>query len=193
MRLPDHSASYERLSEILERDEFNQNWVNIWEWIIKPFEWFSGWFESIPFWAQIVVLVVLIGILGAIVGHVIWTMVKVWKGGGNLEVLAEPDAVRSIRELPAARVLLADARAAMERGDGAEALRLYYLALVATLREKGRVPVSTALTGREILARTSPPLEGLAQATRLFETTVYGGYEPKQGDIEMVGRLTTEV
>ena len=129
----DPDRAYERLDQILAQPDY-QEYVSPVEWIVRAFDWFTGWFSSIPFWAQIVFISVLVLILAAIVAHLVWTMVRVYRGAGPAEPLPEPESVRSVRDLPARRQLLSQAQQALEAGQRAEALRLYYLAVLAALR-----------------------------------------------------------
>ncbi len=188
MRPADPSEAYAKLDAILAREEY-QDYVSPIEWIVEVFDGFASWFATVPLWGQIAFISALVLLLLAIVAHLVWTLVRVWRAGLSGDRLPEPASVLSVRDLPPSRTLLARGREALAAGQRAEALRLFYLALVALLGEKGRIVPSTALTGREILAGTRPPLEGMGRATDLFERTVYGGVKPDDEDVGTVRRL----
>ena len=191
MKPGDHSRAYERLETILAREEY-QEYVSPLQWVFRAFDWFSQWFGSLSIVLQIVVLGVLLAILLAILLHFVMVFRRVMRAT-RPEEGRPAGRTRSVRDLPAAAVLLDRALAALEAGDRAEALRLFYLHLLARLREKGRIPLSTALTGREILASTRPPLPGLEDATSLFEACAYGSRVPGRDEVLAVQRLGREV
>jgi hypothetical protein len=188
----DDSAAYERLERILAQQEY-QGFTSPFEWLVTIYEWSTGWYASQPLWVQLVLLSVLLLVLAAILAHIVWVMVRMWRAGAPRERPDEGETAGTVGDLPAARVLLDDAARALGAGLASEALRLYYLAVLARLREAERIPRSTALTGREILERTRPPLPPLSDATSLFEDTVYGGREPGTEDVAAVRRLAEEV
>jgi hypothetical protein len=187
MRPVDPSRAYEKLDAILARDEY-QGYVSPFAWLSKAITWFTEWFPSLPMWLQITVLAILLVILGAILLHFVTVLGKIMRAGPTPEPEAAHAAAR-VADLPPWADLVRQARAALEAGDRSEALRLYYLAVLARLRERGRIPVSTALTGREILAATRPPLPGLGEATTLFERCAYGAEDPDPGQVAAVQRL----
>ncbi len=191
MRPADPSRAYERLDTILARDEY-QEYVSPLAWIVKAFDLFSAWFGGLSIVLQIVVLGVLLAILLAILFHFVMVFRRVMRATRAEEATALRSA-RSVGDLPDASVLLGRAMRALESGDRAEALRLFYLHVLAMLRQKGRIPRSTSLTGREILASTRPPLAGLEDATSLFEACVYGSRVPGRDEVLAVQRLGTEV
>ncbi len=191
MRPADPGRAYERLDAILARDEY-QDYVSPIAWLVRAFETFSEWFGGLSIVLQIVVLGVLLAILIAILFHFVMVFRRMMRAS-RAEEAPLPATTRSVRDLPAAAELLSLALAALESGDRAEALRLFYLHVVARLREKGRIPPSTSLTGREILAATRPPLAGLGDATSLFEACAYGSRVPGRDEVLSVQRLAGQV
>jgi len=191
MRPVDPSRAYERLDAILARDEY-QEYVSPLAWLFRAFDAFTRWFGDLSLVLQIVVLGVLLAILAAILFHFVMVFRRVMRA-----TRAEPakplEKTASVGDLPAADVLLDRARRALEEGDRAAALRLFYLHVLARLRERGRIPRSTSLTGREIMAATRPPLEGLETATSLFEQCTYGARVPGRDEVLAVQRLGREV
>ena len=191
MRPADPSRAYERLDAILARDEY-QEYVSPLAWLFRAFDAFSAWFAGLSLVLQLVVLGVLLAILAAILFHFVTVFRRVMRASRPEE--ARPlEKTASVGDLPAAEILIEQARAALEAGDRAAALRLFYLHVLARLREKGRIPRSTALTGREILAATRPPLAGLEKATSLFEGCAYGSRVPGRDEVLSVKRLGREV
>ncbi|MBW2261962.1 MAG: DUF4129 domain-containing protein [Deltaproteobacteria bacterium] len=191
MRPVDPGRAYERLDAILARDEY-QEYVSPIMWLFKAFDLFSEWFADLSIVLQIIVLGVLIAILLAILFHFVMVFGRVMRAT-RAEAGTPLRTARTIKDLPAAAVLLDRALSALESGDRAEALRLFYLHALARLRQKGRIPLSTSLTGREILAATRPPLAGLEDATSLFEACVYGSRVPGRDEVLAVQRLGAEV
>lgn len=191
MRPVDPARAYERLDQILVREEY-QGYVSPFSWLVKSFEWFSRWFEGLGLPFQIIFLVVLIGILVAILVHFVLVLFRVLRTSRG-QKRPSHEFVTKVSDLPASRDLVERARKALDGGDRSAALRLFYLAILARLRERGRIPLSTALTGREILAATRPPLAGLVEATGLFESCVYGAIEPATEEVGTVRRLSEEV
>jgi hypothetical protein len=116
---------------------------------------------------------------------------RVLRAGREEEAAARPVA-RTVGDLPEPGSLARRAADALRAGDRAGALRLYYLAAVARLRQLGRIPRSTALTGREILAATRPAPTGLAAATGLFERVVYGETDATVEEVVLVRSLAGE-
>jgi hypothetical protein len=191
MRPADPSRAYEKLDSILAREEY-QDYVSPIAWLFRAFEKFSEWFGGLSYVLQIIVLGVLMAILVAILFHFVMVFRRVMRSTRAEE--GEPlAATRSVSDLPAATVLLDRARRALESGDRAEALRLFYLLVIARLREKGCIPLSTSLTGREILAATRPPLAGLEDATSHFEACAYGSRVPGRDEVLAMQRLGAEV
>ena len=191
MRPADPGRAYERLDTILARDEY-QEYVSPLAWIIKALDLFTTWFGNLSIVLQIIVLGVLLAILGAILFHFVMVFRRVMRAT-RPEEAATLETARSVRDLPASDLLLDRARRALEAGERAEALRLFYLHVLARLREEGRIPLNTSLTGREILASTRPPLAGLENATSLFEACTYGSRVPGRDEVLTVQRLGGEV
>lgn len=77
---------------------------------------------------------------------------------------------------------------AARSGDLREAVRAFYLALVASLADRGLLANAPALTAGEVrsaVRRTRPPLADMVvPATESYERVVYGGDEPDRGDLE---------
>ena len=191
MRPADPGRAYERLDTILAREEY-QEYVSPLAWLFKAFDLFTTWFGNLSIVLQIIVLGVLLAILIAILFHFVMVFRRVMRAT-RTEEAAPLETARSVRDLPASDLLLDRARLALESGDRAEALRLFYLHVLARLREKGRIPLNTSLTGREILASTRPPLAGLEDATSLFEACTYGSRVPGRDEVLTVQRLGGEV
>jgi hypothetical protein len=191
MRPVDPGRAYERLDTILARDEY-QDYVSPLAWLFRAFDLFSEWFGGLSLALQIVVLGVLVAILVAILVHFVLVFRRVMRAS-RAETAEPPETARSVRDLPDAALLLARALEALESGDRAAALRLFYLHVLSRLRHEGRIPPSTSLTGREIMAATRPPLVGLEDATSLFEQCTYGTRVPGRDEVLSVQRLGREV
>jgi hypothetical protein len=189
----DTARAYEKLERILAQRQYQEEeYISPIIWLFRALDRFSEWFSSLGLVVQIIVLAVLVGILVAILVHFILVFVRVLRTPGARPGVDRAVALR-VGDLPGSSTLIDDARAALEAGNRAGALRLYYLAALARLRERRRIPMSTALTGREILASTRPPLPGLGEATWLFERCVYGTREPATDDVACVRKLAEEI
>jgi len=191
MRPADHSRAYERLDEILAREEY-QDFVSPWATLGEILEKISHWFSGLGLPVQIAVLAVLVVILSAILFHFVVVFRRALRSGPSGEDQPRDQPGR-VGDLAGWEALARQARSCLEAGDRAGALRLFYLAAVSRLREIGRIPRSTALTGREILARTRPPLQGLDEATWIFERCVYGGSPPADDEVGAVQTLCERI
>ena len=188
----DRGQAHERLGEILSRDEY-QGYVSPIGAIVNAIDWLSRTFASLDAWVQWLVIGVLVAMLAAIATHVVFTMIRAMgpAGPGGGEVEGEGRA--TVAGLAGHAKILAEAKRALSEGRRAEAVRLFYLAAIARMRERGRIPASTALTGRELRAAARPRPAGMPAATVAFERCVYGGTDPADGEVEAARRLHEEV
>lgn len=146
---PSEATIRQKLVEILARPEFSpdprQDWLGA---LVQGFfAWLAGLHESnvVLFWLILVGCVVLLLIL---VGHVGWTVSRVFSAGGQRP---DPETAEAKRQ----RLSLAHWEEALRRAqqrEFTEAIRFLFLSLVYRFDESGRVGFQQAATNREYLA-----------------------------------------
>ena len=117
--------------------------------------------SKILFW---MVITGAIGILGS------W-LLRLWTHANQTLSLAEPERSRKVRTW---EEWLRASRAAADRGDPREAIRLAYWAGVVRLQEVHALPVHTSQTPRENLRFLSEPRPGAAPASPAFQESLSG-------------------
>jgi len=117
--------------------------------------------STILFW---VVVTGAIGILGS------W-LLRLWTQANQTLSLTAPERAGKVRTW---EEWLRASRAAADRGDPREAIRLAYWAGVVRLQEVRALPVNTSQTPRENLRLLSEPKPGEAPASPAFQESLYG-------------------
>lgn len=145
----------ERVEEILARPEFRR--ASGRDWIEDVIGWLADLFDFAPreetlslFLGAVEVLLVLLA--GALL---FWLLLHLGREMRRARG-AVPTEARDLARARRVDALRREARAAEGRGDGIEALRLYFFALVVGLGERGDLEYRDAWTNRELLERGDP-------------------------------------
>jgi hypothetical protein len=171
-RPQEHAA----LARILARPEFAGNAPPTrWELFQQRVaNWLRDLFNSIfsfaaqhPSGSKILFWVVITGAIG-ILGT--W-LLRLWTEANQTLALARPGPARKVQTW---EDWLRASRAAADRGDPREAIRLAYWAGVVRLQEVRALPVNTSQTPREYLRSLSEPRPGGAAASPAFQESLSG-------------------
>jgi len=164
------------LARILARPEFAGNapptrWEllqqRIITWIREMLERIFSFAAQHPSGSKILFWVVITGAIG-ILGS--W-LLRLWTHANQTLSLAAPERAGKVRTW---EEWLRASRAAADRGDPREAIRLAYWAGVVRLQEVRALPVKTSQTPRENLRLLSEPRPGAASAPPAFQESLSG-------------------
>jgi hypothetical protein len=147
---PSPSAVREKTAEVFDRPEFKSADTNKSTWLLRVLGQFFLWLGTLYevsrglFWLLLIGCVV---ILLAILAHIVFTIRKVFVGGGLRGERGRGHAERMLLSVSYREE--ANRRAAA--GDYTEAVRFLFLSLVYRFDEAGRVSLHKAYTNREYL------------------------------------------
>lgn len=187
--LPDADAIRRKAAEVVARPEFELDsgidaeqlnlWWRILMWLLTPVRWFFELLGDLPESLRWLVVIGLLSVLLALVGHIIWTFVRAIQGTpmkrfGSIN----RDRFASPEELEAS----AEGRAA--EGDLIGAIRCLFRACLLRIERAEEKPFRRGITNREILRRyrTSPLFEPLSRLVETIDTRWYGHAPCEEGD-----------
>jgi hypothetical protein len=198
-QLPDRSSMRETLRGILARPEFagQDELPRAPGWWDQLLQRIGRWLQSLGVpsatagsWVVVLATVLLIALVSGLVYLVVrWA----WGSSSRLSLASRKSSEPSEDELGHAG-LLSLARAALERGDLRQAIRLRFK---ATLRRAPQDSASTVLTNSQLQRRISrqfPSAGGpLGLLIKRFEDIWYGGMECSRSDYDSVDIWAREV
>ena len=141
-----------RLEEVFAGPEFSASGLNWERWLADLFVRFFGWLGGLRAASPVLFWVILLGccaLLVLLVGHITWTVRRVFAARPRRRGEEAEAADRRQRLSLAYRE---EARRAADGGEFTEAIRFLFLSLVYRFDESGRVNFRRAYTNREYLA-----------------------------------------
>jgi len=169
-------GEHAELARVLARPEFAGNapptrlellQQRIITWIREMLERIFSFAAQHPSGSKILFWVVITGAIG-ILGS---SLLRLWTQANQALSLTAPEPAGKVR---AWEEWLRASRAAADRGDPREAIRLAYWAGVVRLQEVRALPVNTSRTPRENLRLLSEPKLGAAPASPAFQESLSG-------------------
>jgi hypothetical protein len=193
--------------EVLSRREFGDlhadgyaSWRRLLLWLGGLFQRLTSALRGLPpgtFWTVLVLIVI---VLVAILAHLIYTLVMLFRGTSLTKVSRDARSkitgeLLGIQELDFDKVY-AEARRLMAAGEWAAATRYFYVAAILWLDRQGWIVFKRSKTNCDYIAELAR--RGTAQApfrrlTQLFEPVVYGGNQPTTSTMHDISNTVEEL